>query len=182
MRLLSLPLVFLAACSGAIREEGDLASSSGAYDMAASATLDLRSPPGPTLVLNEAYPHGADELTDPDWIEIKNLSSAPVSLAGYALADDAMTPVALPDVVVASNAYAIVLADDAPDGGAATAVHLPFKLGKTDSLTLSKAGVVIDTTSWTDVGVPSGKSWARLPDGQGSFATATPTKLAANAP
>jgi len=29
------------------------------------------------LVINEVNPNGADPLTDPDWVELKNISGGP---------------------------------------------------------------------------------------------------------
>jgi hypothetical protein len=177
-------LIFLAGCSGASTTSYadlagvttmDLATSSQANDQAVQVTKNL--------VINEVNPNGADPLTDPDWVEIKNVSSGPVSLKDYQLEDSSKIPAALVDASVMPGDYVIILCDDAPDMGGLAGIHVPFKLkGKGDEVHLLIGGAEVDMTSWGTTDVPDGKSWARVPDGTGAFMSATPTKLAANMP
>lgn len=176
-------LLFVTGCSGAN-------TGSPYSDLAGATTMDLAmssSQPDQavqvtkTLVINEVSPNGADPLTDPDWVELKNVSSAPVSLKDFALEDSSKVPAALVDATVMAGAYVIINCDDAPDMGGVAGIHVPFKLkGKGDEVHLLIGGAEMDMTTWGMTDVPDGKSWARLPDGTGAFATATPTKLAEN--
>jgi hypothetical protein len=73
------------------------------------------------------------------------------------------------------------LCDGAPDAGASSGIHVPFKLkGSGENVELLIGGATADMTTWPDV--PNGQSWARIPDGTGAFTLATPTKLAPNMP
>jgi hypothetical protein len=66
----------------------------------------------------------------PDWIELLNVSDAPVNLRGYFLTDDLQRPAKFrinADVVVAPGETALFWADDDPQQGP---LHTNFKLDK----------------------------------------------------
>jgi len=63
--------------------------SSTAADMRIAATAGA-------LVINEVFPHGSDELTDPDWAELKNIGATAIDLSGYQVRDD-KTKATIPD-------------------------------------------------------------------------------------
>jgi Lamin Tail Domain len=131
------------------------------------------------VVINEVFPHGA-VATDPDWIELKNVSSSPVDLTDYRLRDNKIADLTtLPTgTSIDAGGYLVVYCGGQNDGGAASGVYVPFKLSgsKGDEVHLSAPdGVEVDATSFgTDVS--SDKSWGRLPDGTGTFVRTTPTK------
>jgi hypothetical protein len=104
-----------------------------------------------------------------------------VNLHDYEMQDSKTTSPPLPYAVVESGAYALILCDGAPDAGASSGIHVPFKLkGSGENVELLIGGATADMTTWPDV--PNGQSWARIPDGTGAFTLATPTKLAPNMP
>lgn len=128
------------------------------------------------VVVNEVFPHGADELTDPDWAELKNTGSVAADLTGYRLRDDKTTAPLPSGTVIAPGAYLVVYCDDVPDGGALDRIHVPFKLGGADELHLLRPdGNKVDGVVWDATLVPSGKSYGRLPDGTGQWAAITPS-------
>lgn len=138
---------------------------------------DLSTAPTPGIVINEIFPHGADELTDPDWVELKNTGDTAVDLSGYRLRDDTTTMTLPAGTTVAAGQYLIIYCDDAPDGGATDRLHAPFKLGKQDELYLLRPdGNKADGLTWDAIAVPTGKSYGRLPDGTGQFNAITPSQ------
>ena len=73
----------------------------------------------------------ADEDGDyVDWIEIKNITDQPVSLAGYLLSDsvtkDKFYP--LPAVTVPAGSYMVIYASGKSRGGDGQNIHTSFKL------------------------------------------------------
>lgn len=154
-----------------------LGCSSGGADMLDGGATGSAT----AVVVNEVYPHGADPLTDPDWVELKNTGTAAVDVSGYRVRDS-KTTFALPSgTVIPAGGYVVLYCDDVPDGGASDRIHLPFKLGSADQFNfLDPTGVKIDGVSWDAVTAPSGKTIGRLPDGTGLFIPLTPTRSARN--
>jgi Lamin Tail Domain len=188
MNKLALLCVLFAGCSYAQTNDPrdfsgyatDLAVLAASQDMGKHTLVDADAS-GQTLVINEVDPNGTDPLTDPDWVELKNISDVPVNLHDYTMADGSSSSPPLPYAIVEGGAYALILCDGAPDAGAASGIHVPFKLkGGGESVHLIIGGADADETTWPDV--PNGQSWARIPDGTGAFQLATPTKLAPNMP
>ena len=168
---LALSLIAAAGCS-----------KDGGSDGVDAATQDMRAATATaTLVVNEVFPHGADELTDPDWVEIKNIGQATADLSGYQIQDD-KTKMMLPDgLTLGAGAYLVIDCDDSPDGGATDRIHAPFKLGSEDEFyLLDPSGNRVDGATWDKTLAPSGKSYGRLPDGTGQFIALTPTPAARN--
>lgn len=134
-----------------------------------------------SVVVNEIFPHGADERTDPDWVELKNTGGTPIALSGYRVRDD-KTPSVLPSgTTIPAGGYLLIYCDDAPDGGATDRIHVPFKLGAKDEFyLLDAAGNRVDSIAWDSTTALSGKSYGRLPDGTGQFNALTPTPGARN--
>ncbi len=60
-----------------------------------------------------------------DWVELRNVTSAPVSLAGYVLEDAAGNNQEVPPLELAPGAVLLLWADDDPEQGA---LHLAFEL------------------------------------------------------
>jgi len=133
--------------------------------------------------LNELVASNTTGLTDtsgdtPDWVELANTSSSEVDLTGWFLSDDAGNPNrhALDGLTLPADGYLILLASgDTTLGGD----HLPFKLSaEGEQLVLSSPDGIVDAVNYgpqeADV------AYARLPDGDGEWAAATPTPGAAN--
>ncbi len=133
------------------------------------------------VVINEVFPHGADELTDPDWAELKNTGTTTVDLSGYRVRDDKTSATLPAGTTIAAGAYLVIYTDDVPDGSATDRLHVPFKLGGTDEFYLLSAdGNKVDGVTWDATAVPQGKSYGRLPDGTGKFNAITPSRGARN--
>jgi hypothetical protein len=131
-----------------------------------------------TVVVNELFPGGAS-AADPDWIELKNLTSATIDLGGYQIRDNAISDLfTFPSGTnIAAGGYLLIYCDDQADGGVVGGIHVPWKLsaGNGDEVhLLNPSGAEIDMTSF-GVDVPADKSWGRLPDGTGAFLRTTPT-------
>jgi hypothetical protein len=146
-----------------------------------AAPQDLSGVSPAAVVINEVFPHGTNELTDPDWAELKNNGTTPMDLSGYRVRDDKTTMTLPAGTTVAPGQYLVMYCDDTPDGGAAGVIHLPFKFGGSDEFwLLSPDGTTVDSVTWKSNNVPAGKSYGRLPDGTGQFAAQTPTRGTAN--
>ena len=135
------------------------------------------------VVINEVYPNGTS-LDDPDWVELKNLGTAPVDLTGFDLRDEKLANKApLPDgTTIDPSGYLVIKCVHPPEGGVVEGLYVPFKLSDSsgDEVHLiGLDGMDVDATVF-GIDVPSDKSWARLPDGTGTFVRATPTKGASN--
>jgi hypothetical protein len=137
------------------------------------------------LASNDSF--GMDETgAFEDWIELVNLSDAPIDLGGHHLTDDFSNPTRwqLPfggDAVIPANGRLLIWADDdnnPPDGP----LHTNFQLsaaGESVSLFAPDGATLIDTMTFgpqdTDL------SEARLPDATGAFhQSALPTPMLVN--
>ena len=165
----ALSLVVIVGCSN---------NDTGANDLAVSSASD--GPKG-GVVVNEVFPHGTDDVTDPDWVELKNISSATVDLSGYKVRDENTTAALPAGTSLRPGEYLIIYCDDVPDGGAAQNIHVPFKLGSKDEFYLIlPSGDKADGIAWAKDSIPTDKSYGRLPDGTGGFNLLKPTKGARN--
>jgi hypothetical protein len=152
------------------------------HEAAADAPA-FRVPPPPRLPLaiTEVLANPAGPETSQEYVELRNLGAAPVSLAGLGIADDAARD-PLPAVVLAPGAFALVVAagfvEDDPAGAAlrpgTALVRVPGRIGRDglrqagevvrlvdgDGAVLSSYGGWVDTSraAW------SGHSVHRMPD------------------
>lgn len=104
-----------------------------------------------------------------DWIELTNISAAPVDLGGLVVKDDDDSrDVTIPaGTTLAPGAFYVV---DEP--------LLSFGLGGADSARIFDGDVVVDSYAWTS---HAATTYGRFPDGTGEFATMrTATKGAPN--
>lgn len=110
-RILSKPILILLAAL--------LALSSFACDWSALSQLSLEpAPTGPSIVINEVVTSNGSSFDDetigsPDWIELKNIGTKPVSLLGYRITDNiqkAEKAFLLPDVTLQPNEFLLVFA------------------------------------------------------------------------
>ncbi|MES2748181.1 MAG: CotH kinase family protein [Bacteroidota bacterium] len=132
------------------------------------------------ITINEVMAQNTTTVTDPagqfeDWIELYNTTTSPLLLDGLFLTDTAtnLQKWQFPTgVTIQPGGYLIVWADeDLTEAG----VHADFKLSASgESVILSKAdGTIIDTTTF---GTQTANiSYARNPNGIGSFVTQAPT-------
>lgn len=120
-----------------------------------------------TLCINELMVQSDGGWSDetgafPDWIELYNGSSAPLSLEGFVLTDtpDAPGEPLDPSLVIPAKGYLVLAADGLPELGP---THLPFSLSADgESLGLFQAdggGEILNFGT-----VEADFSWAREPD------------------
>ena len=157
------------------------------------------APSTPSIVINEIRAVGDD------WIELKNVGTAPVDLGGLVLADtdttvDGGAPrpsdgVRFPaGTSLAPGQYLLVVADLADagvgpqmtclgDAGPTTCFHAGFGISASRGeriYLLQSGGAVVATADYPANAVPDGRTWGRLPDGTGGFAACAPTPGSAN--
>src|SRR5690606_30067567 len=115
---------------------------------------------------NEVETNGG---TPDDWIELKNISAAPVNVGGWSVKDAGTSPYPIPaGTTIAANGYLVL--EEAQVG---------FGLGGADSVILSDAtSAVVESYSWAAHAL---QSYGRCKDGVGEFKdTKATTKDAAN--
>ena len=104
-----------------------------------------------------------------DWIELYNVTSAPLELFGLYLSDDISNPFKYPfppNSIIPSNGFVAIWADETVNAGY---LHCNFKLSSLgEGIFLSDAsGNILDSISF---GPPiADVSYGRCPDGSGSF-------------
>ena len=98
-----------------------------------------------------------------DWIEIANIGTSNVNLAGYKLAksDKAANVFEFPDHVLAPGECAVVFADSTLRNEAGGEYHAPFKLSSTGGtlMLFSSSGTAIDTVNFPSL--PSDMAYVR---------------------
>jgi hypothetical protein len=137
------------------------------------------------LVINEFLARNSNVLPDPngefdDWIEIHNVSNAPINLNGYFLSDGIGNAIEFefPAVVIPAMGYVIVWADGQPEQGN---LHAPFSLSGElgDDIMLSDPDT--NTVDFITFGPQEQNvSEGRFPNGLGAFSCLDPTPGAAN--
>jgi hypothetical protein len=137
------------------------------------------------VVINELLPknsmHGADQDGQfDDWIELYNLSSQKLDISGYYLTDSKkdLTKWKFPEgTTIEKSGYLIVWADK---DTTQTGLHTNFKLSASGETVvfLTPAQEVIDEVKFPEDSLEL--SFARIPNGTGSFVKSTPTFNAEN--
>ena len=105
-----------------------------------------------------------------DWVEIKNVSDAPVSLGEYCLSDDdaELALWAFPDMTLAAGESVTVICDKSDSAVDAGYLHAPFELGTGgESLYLTRGGEIADYVFLHDV--PADGSMGRMSGENGWF-------------
>ncbi|MBM4373206.1 MAG: CotH kinase family protein, partial [Deltaproteobacteria bacterium] len=137
-----------------------------------AATEEVAQIPAP-LVLNEI------RCTSGDWVELRNLGTAPLSdLGGWTLTDDPGNPDhvwSLPaDLEIAGGARVVLLQAD----GDAPGFPFGLKCGEDTVTLLAPGGVEADAVALPVLA--EGLTWGRIPDGTGAWAENVPTPAALN--
>jgi len=116
---------------------------------------------GDTVVINEFQPVNDITLPDgqgdfPDWIELRNVTNAPVDLSGWTIVDDRLDRVPWPlpiGTVIQPDGYLIIFASGkgGEPGLPPGEIHTDFGLGGSgDSITLvDNFGILVDTVTYT---------------------------------
>lgn len=144
---------------------------------------------GNVVVINEINP------ASPDWVELINAGTTPLSLDGLSIVDDDDThvPVAFPTgTTLAPGARFIVAFDvpcaDPPPAGlglAASCIETTYGIGGGgDTIRILRGAAVTDPVEVMEVftgGLATGQTYCRLPDATGAFGPCMQTLNAANA-
>lgn len=132
------------------------------------------------IVYNKWYP--SPDGSCYDWVELKNVSDAPLTLSDYYLSDSAKDRLSfrLPELTLGSGEYVVIFCT----GSSATApgdIYAPFALGSTgDHLYLSAAdGTLLDYVATGHI--PLYGSFGRMEGENGFFYLSEATPYAANA-
>jgi hypothetical protein len=137
------------------------------------------------ITINEVMAQNTETVTDPagqfeDWIELYNTTTSPLLLDGLFLTDTSINlqKWQFPNgITIQPGGYLIVWADeDVTEEG----LHADFKLSSSgESVILSKAdGTIVDTITYETQ--TANISYARNPNGTGSFVSQEPTFNANN--
>ncbi|MCR5274507.1 MAG: lamin tail domain-containing protein [Clostridiales bacterium] len=134
------------------------------------------------LVINEVVPWNSGTVKDwrantYDWVELKNVSSEPLSLAGWTLSNDVLFPdlYQFPDTTLAPGGMILVFCAD-PDGTRDNGhEYAPFRIGTREErlYLFAPDGTLSDRVLVRDV--PYGGSIGRLDGGTGFYLFNTPT-------
>ena len=157
--LLLTSMVAISACTGgttssSTHTSGASTTSSIAVSQSSASTQSSSGTTPPSnsdLVISEIVAKSGDDtfLAGNDWIELYNKGTSSINLGNFALADSGSAILSLANQTLAPGQYAVVAAVDADDVNP-PALSVPFKLGKSDSVTLYYQGAVIDTLSWEE--------------------------------
>lgn len=135
--------------------------------------------PADDVVINECQSFNSGEILDPfngadDWVEIHNLSNVPVNLAGYYLTDRLNNPMKWrfpldvgDSTVINPNGYVVLWADEEGSQGWN---HTNFRLNNNGEALVLRSPDGFTIADSVHFGASSaGDSYARLPNGTGSF-------------
>ena len=135
-----------------------------------------------SIVINEAVSYYNGKFTDGrkasyDWLELKNVSDQPVSLAGYSLTDDSGEPdkCPLPDVTLKPGALYIVFCSEDVTLKDGKHVYAPFNISSQGErlYLFGPEGELSDSLFVHDL--PYAGSVGRMNGGQGFYLFETPT-------
>lgn len=196
---MSASLVLIAACSEG-RSNPDASIALDMSTVSDGATGDAGPEDGGVifegLVINEIRAAGDD------WIELKNTSTVSVDLSELSITDSDGPGTPATDhvttfpsgFVVEPGAYVLVVADlgmaardgiqtDCLGGGVASCLEASFGISKSSGdeiFLLDSANNVLMSATYPPNATADDQTWARLPDGTGDFAPASPSPFAAN--
>ena len=140
------------------------------------------------VVINEIMADNTRTVQNPsgnyaDWVELYNRTSQAVSLAGTYFTDDKAIPQKwrLPvNAIVPANGYLVIWCDDDSTNTTDTRPHTNFKLSSSGEnlVLINSANVIVDSVTFGKQ--KKDTTWARYPNGTGSFRYLLPTFNAAN--
>lgn len=125
------------------------------------------------LRINEVV--AGDSAGGNDWVEL--IAVGDVTLEGWTVTDQ--NPDHILNVATLSGKASLGSGERViieVDG-----VALTWGFGRADTAQLhAPSGEVVDETAWSDSAASDGRSWCRIPDGEGAFAMCLPTRSAEN--
>ena len=118
------------------------------------ATANQLASHGP-LVISEVVANDINEGAD--WFELYNNSTSNIALSNYQVIDESndIEPASLPDITLAPGEFVVIFANE----DLTNAYSVPFKLGKTDELSLLLNDETVDYINWDDSDVIAGYSF-----------------------
>lgn len=135
------------------------------------------------MAANDGYL--ADENRDsPDWIELRNLNAAALSVAGYHLRDGGGSDWVIPaGVTIPAGGYLRIFASGKNRAVAGQNLHTDFSLGSDGELLELRAPGSAEVVDSMPAGIifPDNVSWGRISNGTTRGYLLTPTPAAANA-
>lgn len=120
------------------------------------------------MTANDAYLSQSGEYYD--WLELKNVSDAPINLSSYSISDDSKRPdrFVLPDVTLAPGAFYVLILSGHPEYSTKQYRHAGFALNaQEDDLFLFENGTLIDYVHL--YGIPYHETYGRTADDGGFF-------------
>jgi len=189
------PIVLTDIAADAAADVGNPVDVDNPVDVAMTGDV----PSGGRVVINEIQAAGDD------WVELTNVGGAPVDLGGLVLADsDTSVDGGAPRLTdgltfpvgtsLAPGQYLLVVADlsDAStgqqmtclgDGGPTSCYHASFGISALRGeriYLIGAGGAEVAAADYPPNAVAAGRTWGRLPDGTGAFASTAPTPGARN--
>jgi len=131
-----------------------------------SITFSGNTPIDSDILMNEIFSRGTDE--DPDWIEVYNLSAAPIDISGYKIYDGGGQSGSKPKkefpagTVIPANGFVVIVTDDADPSG------FGLSSGGEEVWLEDASGVVIDDVVFPAMAEVT-YSYGRQPDGTANF-------------
>lgn len=107
-----------------------------------------------SVVINEVMASNDSTISDSsgefdDWIELRNTTASPVSLAGWTLSDSGATWAFPAGATIPANGLLVVWADDDDSGASLVEYHTNFRLTSGgESVTLANGATTIDSISY----------------------------------
>jgi len=131
-----------------------------------SITFSGNTPIDSDILMNEIFSRGTDE--DPDWIEVYNLSAAPIDISGYKIYDGGGQSGSKPKkefpagTVIPANGFVVIVTDDADPSG------FGLSSGGEEVWLEDASGVVIDDVVFPAMAEVT-YSYGRQPNGTANF-------------
>ncbi len=124
------------------------------------------------LFVNEVFPDGTKDATDPDWVELYNDSEIEVDLSGYAFYDDGIKIGAKPKRIlqnglkIAAKGFLVLKAESY-----ASEFTVEFGLSTSgDAVYIdNKEGVLVASLDFNGISTAGKKSYGRKPDGSSTL-------------
>ena len=138
-----------------------------------------------SLVINEIMASNINAVADQngeydDWVELYNGSNFSLNLSGYYLSDSEnnLSKWSFPNVSIPANDYMIIWCDTA--GNSQSGLHTTYRLSaaQEEVYLTDPTGLVIDAVHY--VNMPTDVSYARVPNGIGTFVHQSQTHNANN--